>query len=77
MALRGGKTGDSKTNYDTNAVMLVRPWIKTMTEEMKRRGRKGKKAGKCLWGGLQGTEEVGYFLHWQCLCLSMCMWIFV
>lgn len=33
--MRGGKTGDSKTNYDTNAVMLVRPWIKTMTEERK------------------------------------------
>ena len=37
VALRGGKNGESKTNYDTNAVVLVRPQIKTMPEEMKRR----------------------------------------
>lgn len=44
VALRGGKNGESKTNYDTNAVVLVRPQIKTMPEEMKRREIKDKKA---------------------------------
>lgn len=46
----GKKTGDSKTNNTTNVIRLVTPQMKAVTEEMRMRRTKGKRARKVYRG---------------------------